>query len=303
MLVPRSNVHAVFARLTAAAVRRMVGTVQENHLVDFKLIQADLASRDDKRNLAVALSGFANADGGIVIWGVDARRDPNDASIDQVVSTPGVAHPKRLLARLNDLTAQACLPVPVGVDHVVLTSRTGPSFVATLVPPSDSGPHMAKLGEDRYYTRSGGSFLRLEHFQISDMFGRRPAPLLEVSAVKVEPFTFRLRLTNVGRGPARAPFLLYVPPPPFHRNQYGVDGNYNEYLPCIKNHSMEGVLHAGDAGFVVHPTMFVDVGGLWLGHGPSPEILKRAIGASEVRFRVGALGAAPQNGTLTIKPG
>ena len=30
---------------------------------------------------------------------------------------------------------------------------------------------MAKLGEDRYYKRSGDSFRKMEHFDLEDMFG------------------------------------------------------------------------------------------------------------------------------------
>ena len=42
---------------------------------------------------------------------------------------------------------------------------------------------MAKLGEDRYYKRSGDSFYRMEHFDLEDMFGRRPKPLLTLEIV------------------------------------------------------------------------------------------------------------------------
>jgi hypothetical protein len=39
---------------------------------------------------------------------------------------------------------------------------------------------MAKLGEDRYYKRSGDSFYRMEHFDLEDMFGRRQKPQLAI---------------------------------------------------------------------------------------------------------------------------
>jgi hypothetical protein len=47
-------------------------TYEDLHL-DFKQLQRPFEHRDDKRNLAKALSGFANSDGGIIIWGIDAR--------------------------------------------------------------------------------------------------------------------------------------------------------------------------------------------------------------------------------------
>jgi hypothetical protein len=39
---------------------------------------------------------------------------------------------------------------------------------------------MAKFGQDRYYKRSGDTFRRMEHFDLEDMFGRRPRPKLEL---------------------------------------------------------------------------------------------------------------------------
>src|SRR5262245_16711236 len=35
-------------------------------------------TKPDRDHLAKALSGFANSDGGLLVWGVEARRDPND---------------------------------------------------------------------------------------------------------------------------------------------------------------------------------------------------------------------------------
>jgi hypothetical protein len=43
---------------------------------------------------------------------------------------------------------------------------------------------MAKLGEDRYYKRSGDSFYRMEHFDLEDMFGRRQKPILAVQLME-----------------------------------------------------------------------------------------------------------------------
>lgn len=298
-----SRARDFFDRLTAAAIRRMLQAEQENHFLEFKVVASDLTQRDDKRNLAVALGGFANSDGGVIVWGVEARRDPKDQSVDQVIAVPGVDRPRQLLSRLNDLTAQACLPVPVGVEHRIVSARGGPQYVATFVPASDSGPHMAKLGEDRYFVRSGGSFVRMEHFQVADMFGRRPSPVLEVSIIKMEPYSFRLRVSNRGRGAARAPFLLFHPPVPFSRNLYGVDGNQNEVLPWVRNHSADGVLHAGGTDFVIHPTMHVDIGGIWLGFQPSPQMLEMARSAQQMRYRAGALGVPPVEGVLPVDAG
>jgi hypothetical protein len=82
------------------------------------------------------------------------------------------------ISRLNELTGLAVSPIVNGVKHKPIQTSPNKGFAVTLIPESDSGPHMAKLGEDRYYKRSGASFYRMEHFDIADMFGRRQRPSL-----------------------------------------------------------------------------------------------------------------------------
>ena len=54
---------------------------QETLHLDFK-VKADprksALDRDDKKNFSKALSGFANSAGGIIVWGVEARRGSDD---------------------------------------------------------------------------------------------------------------------------------------------------------------------------------------------------------------------------------
>ena len=69
-------------------------------------------------------------------------------------------------------------PTVEAVLHKKIVTENDKGFAITYVPESDTGPHMAKAGEDRYYKRSGDSFYRMEHFDIEDMFGRRKKPKL-----------------------------------------------------------------------------------------------------------------------------
>jgi hypothetical protein len=45
------------------------------------------ALNDDKANLAKAISGFANTDGGLIVWGVKARADKKDELTLQLSSS------------------------------------------------------------------------------------------------------------------------------------------------------------------------------------------------------------------------
>jgi predicted HTH transcriptional regulator len=80
------NIHSTFDTLDLEAIRNFVAERKEETLdLDFKVISnPELKSRDDKRNLARAISGFANASGGLIVWGVNARK--NDEGIDSAVA-------------------------------------------------------------------------------------------------------------------------------------------------------------------------------------------------------------------------
>lgn len=288
------DLQAWFEGLSAANVERMKGEAEGPQL-DCKAIGAE---NDMKRNLATVISGFANADGGVCLWGVNARKD--SSGVDCIEGFPGVPNSRLVASRLDELSAMATSPGARGVLHRALVKRNGQGFVATFVPASSSGPHMARYGEDRYYQRIGQSFLRMEHFQIADMFGRRARPVLEVSTNSDpgSPYSLGLSIRNVGRGPARAPFIELTVSAPFHRNQYGIDGNRNELLAWSKSNRAGWWLHSGGADFVIHPTMSVLLGGVWLGHGPFPEGLPAQC---EIQYKVGALDIDPTEGTLKVQ--
>jgi hypothetical protein len=202
-----------FNQLDLAQIEDYLKRQQEEHLqLDFKTIKgANLASLDDRKSLAKSLSGFANSAGGIIVWGIDARK--NDQGVDCAGATSEIPQLKMLLSRLNEFTGQAVSPIVDGIRHKAIERTTDTGFAATLVPESQAAPHMAKLGEDRYYKRSGASFYKMEHFDLEDMFGRRQKPSLEIvleeGAKQDGTEDLIVLLLNQGRAVARhAGFLM-----------------------------------------------------------------------------------------------
>lgn len=189
---------------------------RENRAEDIHLdFKAPRGKDDAKKPLARALSGFANADGGVIVWGVDAKHR-------YARELKPISDVKGFRAELEDLTGQAVNPVVDGVLHKEIEMSPGANegYVKTLVPASDSTPHMAKLGEDRYYKRNGSSFLRMEHFDLEDMFGWRPRPKLDLhldlrrgsgvvsGGTRYAECRVIMEIANTGRRYAGAPYLV-----------------------------------------------------------------------------------------------
>jgi len=266
------NIYDTFKNIDFNILKDFLDTEQEEHLtLDFKTVNdSKLTNKDDKKNLAKALSGFANSSGGLIIWGVDARKNPS--GVDCVTSLNGVPDAKQFLTRLNELTGMAVSPIVEGVQHRIVDSGNEKRFVVTYIPESDSGPHMAKLGEDRYYKRSGESFYKLEHFDLEDMFGRRPKPDLELytrvkgSGLQAEVI---IGLSNRGKASAKAPYLAFSCSHPFSRSQYGLDGNMNEGMRRLPQMGSGFPHKYGDGtNVILHPGMVYEIALITLGFTP-----------------------------------
>lgn len=291
----------LFQSLSLEMLRAFVADHKEENLhLDFKLLVGgpELDRRDDRRNLAKALSGFANASGGVIIWGVNARK--NEEGIDCAVELQEIPGLPLLLSRLNALTGEAVDPLVDGIQHRVIEAREHTGFAATLVPESDRGPHMAKLGEDRYFKRSGDSFYKMEHFDIADMFGRRRRPRLEMTyRVRAGGTEIVVGLRNVGRASARAPYLAVSTAIPFHRNIFGLDGNRHEgmtFLAAEQPHRPPW-RYGASADFVIHPGVTHEVASLTKENNKTPVPDTGVV----IEFAIACEGIELTEGTLVLQ--
>ncbi|HOV24267.1 MAG TPA: putative DNA binding domain-containing protein [Candidatus Marinimicrobia bacterium] len=272
---------------------------EENLYLDFKTINnSDFSNKDDKRNLSRSISGFANSSGGIIIWGIIAKK--NDNNIDCANSFQLIENLNLSKSKINELTGRAVNPLVENILHKVVKFEHDKGVLISLVPESDSGPHMAKLGHDRYFKRSGDSFYRMEHYDIEDMFGRRKKPKL---ILRGYPIKYRRRenkvlillsIENIGRNIAKYPFLSIALPSVCGTDLYGIDGNGNTGLPIItRRNTYWGNLHfGGQSGYVIHPGVILDAVMI-----NCPQDIKDKI---LIKYQVGAEGINLYEDTLEI---
>lgn len=173
------NIIEFFERIDKSMINEFIQRGQEEHLtLEFKTVnKADLSDKQDKKALAKAVSGFANSSGGVIVWGVVAKKK---GGIDKAYDKKEIESLSQFVSRLNELTGELVKPIPDGVRHKGIEVSNNIGYAVTLVPESDASPHMAMAFKGRYYKRSGESFYPMEHFDIEDMFGRRKKPNLSL---------------------------------------------------------------------------------------------------------------------------
>ena len=127
----------------------------------------------DRNNLAKAISGFGNSEGGIIVWGIDCSRDVD--GFDAAKAKIFIENPERFAGWLNSAISGCTIPPHQSVRNEPIVLKDKKGCVITLIPKSNNTPHQT-VGELRYYIRAGSSFVPTPHDVLAGMFGRRPQP-------------------------------------------------------------------------------------------------------------------------------
>ena len=105
--------------------------ITEELFLDYKRSADDGAGRtlhtNDKSNLAKAISGFGNSEGGVIVWGVDCR--PDLIRGDVPTAPVQIQNPVQFKTLLEQATTGLTVPPHAGVRHKEIL----PGFVVTLI--------------------------------------------------------------------------------------------------------------------------------------------------------------------------
>jgi hypothetical protein len=250
----------IFQRLqNRAEIAALIGKTEDLYL-DCKT----WPSKDDEcqKILAKALSGFANADGGVIVVGMEAKPvqkfDP-----DLISSERPVADATAVKARIEALVGEMVEPPLRGVRVAAVAEQPGSKagFVLIHVPPTDGFPVRSRKNSHFYQRIASGTY-QMEYFQIADMFGRRRRPSLELCLEEIEMRSrglgnvvvverlMMLGLRNKGRGIARFPSIrLQAGPLSVHdyggNSVFGLDRLPAEPGVIAFGGGVNHVIHAG----------------------------------------------------------
>lgn len=254
----------------AAAVAYLAST-GESESLHFDAKQcAEPFSSDDKNNLATALSGFANSDGGVLIYGlIAAGGDKKKGIPDVVTNVSPIKNLNHLESGLNSLVGQLTQPPVPNVKILKRGFEREPEkgFILVHIPASDAGPHRS-VRDREYYRRHGSGFYPMEHFEIAEMFGARQRPQLEfywtlrlgfgvgTRPARICHVYFIVGLHNSGRGTARFPALVLSD---VSAEQYGLDGSGRFGLPKRATSDFHKLIFGGGADDVIYPDSTLEI--------------------------------------------
>ena len=214
----------LFEKLTAGgegAIDELIAArTAEELFLDFKRSADNGVGRRlhdiDNNKFGKAISGFGNAEGGVVVWGVDCSRAKDGSD---VASMKMPVHDAAAFAsRLEGAVSRCTIPPHSGVRSIAITRSPGTDgFAISLVPKSNHAPHQAVAGL-QYYMRAGSDFVPVPHGILAGMFGKRPQPDMGLMKIVSFPeidgnvihFDVGLAIRNNGPGIARDIFLSVI---------------------------------------------------------------------------------------------
>ena len=233
----------------------------ETEILDFKEAssQSGPMQKEDKKNLSKALSGFANGNGGILIWGVKATQK-ND-SPDAAQELKPIQNLKRFLTDLNTLSPQLASPFLQDVKHKMIleSAETNVGYAVSFIPERDNEPVMA-TGTDlqRYYCRVNTVFMPMSHSMVADRFNRVAKPDLRLCVQFCEARghlgdRIFIGLANVGLGAAHYPGVSFGPRYSIPvGDTYGLE-NSLEMTPLVTLEVQDGQLFQAKQEIIIHP--------------------------------------------------
>lgn len=150
---------------------------EESIHIEFKAGEALGGTDHQKAEISKDVSAFANADGGIIIYGlsewdhkasayafVDGRRYSKEW-LEQVINS-------KIKRRIPDLT----------IDVIRVANKISQSIYVVKIPKSYESPHMASDG--RYYKRYNFESVRMDEYEVRDLFHRTTETNLKILPVE-----------------------------------------------------------------------------------------------------------------------
>lgn len=152
--------------------------IRESETLEYKLATSRFSNKE-KNEIPKDVTAMANSSGGIIIYGVSTdRRDKTLPRSKEKIDPINIETFDRVV------NTQIASPIK-GIQKKVVPANN-PESMVVFVPQSDEPPHQC-LVDKKYYRRSLGESIPMEHYLIELYFGRRLGPVLSLEVDLVKP--------------------------------------------------------------------------------------------------------------------
>jgi hypothetical protein len=144
--------------------------VSESLNLDYKR-ELNLDGRDDRKEFLRDLSSFANAQGGLLIYGMDEERDVDGkpTGIPKEVAGFAESNPDSLVQKIEHIIKDGIEDRLPSYDLYLLAVDTGRIVLMIRIAPSVRAPHMVVYGgERRFFARTNSGKQEMSVTQIRD---------------------------------------------------------------------------------------------------------------------------------------
>ena len=198
----------------------ILSSKSEELFLDFKRSSdcgtSNRLSQNDRNNLAKAISGFGNSEGGVIVWGIDCSQNPQEGDVAKALFP--IANVKRFESWIEGAISGCTVPPHSKVQNFAVTNESEVNgFLVTLIPKSINAPHQM-LPKRQYYIRAGSDFVPTPHDVLAGLFGRRPQPhvfhMFTTAPAKLQDETIKISvgflIRNQGPGIASNVFITLL---------------------------------------------------------------------------------------------
>ncbi|WP_083234536.1 AlbA family DNA-binding domain-containing protein [Porphyrobacter sp. LM 6] len=236
---------------------------EESYQLDFKRKanpHSPILDKEDRQNLGAAASGFANAEGGILIFGVGTK---NHGGIDRASEIFAIQQVEVAADHFRAYLLECVSPPIDDTEISALADIDGSGVIVIHIPKGKQRPHMSRAtNHHRFYRRTADRFEAMERYEIEEMFRLISHPELDLvfeyepsGSIGGNPHSkLFFGLENNSRTIAKFPYIsidgIYNGP---NVSNFGLDGNGNTPWPRRPSRYPSEIVFSGGADAVIHP--------------------------------------------------
>jgi len=152
---------------------------EESTYLEFKASGALDSSGGKKMEISKDISSFANADGGIIVYGISE----DDHVADDKSFVDGNEYPKEWLEQVVQSNIQRRI-TGLEVHPVRFEDELDQTIYVVKIPRSSFAPHMAK--DNKFYKRRNFQSVPMEEYEVRDLYHRKAQTELELREINFQ---------------------------------------------------------------------------------------------------------------------